>query len=615
MVAAYDLASNQWILPVVGGAPLPQARSSHRAVALSDRIVMHGGAAAETDTDRRCNLIDTLRPSSAAVERLRRTYREPGCAGTKRQPTPSLLMFCGYAGNCRHKYSTELGPVSTTVQLNNRVPSPQSMAASARSSNPTGAAVGYEDTSRSMVGSGSPRPVQSRPPRSPNRSETIDLVSNVPAGRGGPGQDQDGQAGTGPRSPHSPAKKTVRGGQVQSTSPAPGLHGEAAEWRSKKRSRTTAPANPVEEVMQGGERQLTRQVIKQVIIRQFDRAHQRHPVQPRYNAHGLEPVGAAAVQHGTAQPQYNTHGLEPEGAAAVQRSTAQPQYNIHGMETEGAAAVQRGTVQPRYNAHGLEPVVEAAHVGEPTLADSNRQIAESNRQITEANRYLTDANRQLTDANLQFQEANRQLEATNQTLEESNCRFESELEVVRGEEQRLLGVVKEIEADVVVLRSNLASTRQQLGEAKRDLHTRNQELISSRQEASFARTAREELQRTLSLLSDDLETHRVHLREKEAALAGAMRTNSDISDELSNAQRQRERVEQMLADSVARLEERRKDMEAQKEAQLTAQDTINSMSKLLRAAQTKAHSLKDALADALCQTAHALEAHIVKPYP
>ena len=59
------MADNRWLalpspLPVLGGSggtaqpppPPPAARSSHRAVALADRIVIHGGSANERDPDR-----------------------------------------------------------------------------------------------------------------------------------------------------------------------------------------------------------------------------------------------------------------------------------------------------------------------------------------------------------------------------------------------------------------------------------------------------------------------------------------------------------------------------------------------------------------------------------
>ncbi|KAG1653468.1 hypothetical protein FOA52_015971 [Chlamydomonas sp. UWO 241] len=51
LVAVYDASTNTWCLPELVGEP-PQARSSHRAVALPDRIVLHGGARAENDPDR-----------------------------------------------------------------------------------------------------------------------------------------------------------------------------------------------------------------------------------------------------------------------------------------------------------------------------------------------------------------------------------------------------------------------------------------------------------------------------------------------------------------------------------------------------------------------------------
>ncbi|EFJ46572.1 hypothetical protein VOLCADRAFT_93025 [Volvox carteri f. nagariensis] len=51
MLAVFDAAGNRWLAPHVEGK-WPQARSSHRAVALGSRLLIHGGAAAGEQTDR-----------------------------------------------------------------------------------------------------------------------------------------------------------------------------------------------------------------------------------------------------------------------------------------------------------------------------------------------------------------------------------------------------------------------------------------------------------------------------------------------------------------------------------------------------------------------------------
>ncbi|GIL89783.1 hypothetical protein Vretifemale_17546 [Volvox reticuliferus] len=51
MLAVYDAAANRWLKPQVEGT-WPQARSSHRAVALGNRLLIHGGAAAGEQSDR-----------------------------------------------------------------------------------------------------------------------------------------------------------------------------------------------------------------------------------------------------------------------------------------------------------------------------------------------------------------------------------------------------------------------------------------------------------------------------------------------------------------------------------------------------------------------------------
>ncbi|GLI67587.1 hypothetical protein VaNZ11_011821 [Volvox africanus] len=150
MLAVYDAAVNRWLKPQVEGA-WPQARSSHRTVALGNRLLIHGGAAAGEQIDRLAD-VHTLMicPSSGRLIWSRMDEPPPttGSASNFRPQgrsahtvslvgTDSLYIISGYVGASSgpHRYSGDVFQMQLGVPASEQSPTlPQVQAPSPRHS-------------------------------------------------------------------------------------------------------------------------------------------------------------------------------------------------------------------------------------------------------------------------------------------------------------------------------------------------------------------------------------------------------------------------------------------------------------------------------------------------
>ncbi|GIL57278.1 hypothetical protein Vafri_12534 [Volvox africanus] len=141
MLAVYDAVVNRWLKPHVEGA-WPQARSSHRTVALGNRLLIHGGAAAGEQIDRLAD-VHTLMicPSGGRLIWSRMDEPPPttGSASNSRPQgrsahtvslvgTDSLYIISGYVGASSgpHRYSGDVFQMQLGVPASEQsLPVPQ----------------------------------------------------------------------------------------------------------------------------------------------------------------------------------------------------------------------------------------------------------------------------------------------------------------------------------------------------------------------------------------------------------------------------------------------------------------------------------------------------------